>query len=699
VPELRLAGCRTRPLAGYLKAVGVLRVVARQADPGARGRWAGDVFELSTRLDRDELEEFLLERYAPTPVVSPWNGGSGFFPKDDTEAIEAIEADESPRLASFRLAVGAARRTLAALGLERKPDPKTEKPLLLRALRDSLPDEALEWLDAAVVLLGGEAGYPPLLGSGGNDGRYDFSNNYCQAVVRVLALEGEDPLPARWLAAALDGASVPLVKGMSLAHLFRDASPSNSPQGEADALGNPWELILALEGSLVFVAGAARRRGSSLRGQLVAPFTAAMTGAGYGSALAGEKGRAELWLPLWPGRASLAELESVAREARAQVGRRPARDGLDFVRAAGELGVARGIGDFERYAVLERAGQSSLAVPAGRIAVRERPAVAALRSLDRWLDAYRSYVRGGCPAAHEQALRRLDRALFDFASSGAPREAGRVLEALGGAEAALGAGGKRAEDRGLRPLSQAPADEWLAAADDGSPELAAAAGLASLHDAQPGLRPALRDYLHGTGLDERGRRSYAAEARSAVRRRGDAAGRLAALHARSHLDAARAGTPLAFERGLRVSASVASTVATGTLDLDRVVRLAEGLSLLDFAHARWRPTVAGAAPVDPAFGLLALAWAGVPARPLEPRAGWAARLAAGRVEDVLREAVLRLRMAELPPLVAPEDVAVAAPSGARLAAALLLRIRRGDRIRLAELLLERQRPTTEGATT
>lgn len=697
MPELRLAGCRTRPLLGYLKAVGVLRVVARQADPGARGRWVDDVFELASDFDLEGLERFLLERYAPTPVVSPWNGGSGFFPGDDTEAIKAIELDASPRLATFREAIEAAREVLARLGIDQKPDPKAQKPRLLRALRGALPDGALEWLDTAAVLVGDDVRYPPLLGSGGNDGRYDFANNYARAVVSVTAADGDGP-SRPLLRAALGGGAAPLTKGMSLAHLSRDVSPVNSPQGEGDALANPWDLVLALEGSLTFAAGAARRHGTSLRGVHVAPFTASPTGAGYGSALGGEKGRAELWLPLWPGWASLVELESVAREARAQVGRRPARDGLDFVRAAGELGVARGIESFERYAILERAGQSSLAVAAGRIDVRERPAIVALGSLDGWLDRLRSYVRGGCPVAHEEALRRLERALFDFAASGTPAAAGRALEALGATESTLAAGGSRSEERGLRPLSHAAADEWLAAADDGSAELAAAAGLASLHDAEAGPPPAIRDYLHGTGLDD-GRRSYAADARGGIPGRGDPAARLAALHVRRHLDAARADRPLAFERGLGVPARVASALATGELDLDRAIRLTEGLSLLDFTNVRWRPSAVSAGHIDPAFGLLALAWAGVPARKLEPRPGWASRLAAGRAGDVLYDATLRLRMAELPPLVEPADVALAAPSGVRLAAALLLRIRDDDRHRLAARMLERQRPMTEGVAT
>lgn len=69
----KLNGCAPAPLAHYLKALGMLRLVAEQADPEARGWWAGERFLLATHLDEDELLGFFLERYEPTPLVAPWN--------------------------------------------------------------------------------------------------------------------------------------------------------------------------------------------------------------------------------------------------------------------------------------------------------------------------------------------------------------------------------------------------------------------------------------------------------------------------------------------------------------------------------------------------------------------------------------------------------------------------------------------------
>ncbi|MGH2969608.1 MAG: type I-G CRISPR-associated protein Cas8g1/Csx17 [Solirubrobacteraceae bacterium] len=700
----RLTGCRTRPLVNYLKGLGVLRVVTRQADPRARGRWFGPTFELRSSLERSGLEPFFLDRYAPSPVVSPWNGGSGFFPGDNVEGFRRIEASDDDRVTAFRAAIRAARGTLRSLGLDAKPADKSVKLALIRELRATLPDEALEWLDAAVVLLGPELAYPPLLGSGGNDGRYDFANNFARAVGDALALGGAESArdtAASWLRAALWGSSASLKPKLSAGHLFRDASPVMSPTGEADALGNPWDLVLALEGSLVLAAGAARRHGAGVDASLVAPFTVRTTAAGYGSAVAGEAGRAELWLPLWTEFAALSEIDTLVREARAQVGRRQARTGLDLARAASEMGVARGVSAFERYAVLERAGQSSLAVPTGRIEVRLEPAVLALRTLDPWLDSILRYGKGDCPAAQRRAIARLERLAFVFADHGSPSAACALLEALGEVESCLARAGRRVAAAGLRPLGRVSAGPWLRAADDETPEFSMAVALGSLHDPKSTGVPALRDYLHGTSVDARGRRVYVERGEHVVARNASPVDRLAGIHVRRHLDAAHARRHhdpdgedrdggdliLGFRYGRPAPLALASRFASG-VDLDdrRVVRLVEGLALLDYSEARWYPSVASPPAPAPLFEVLALAWAGTPEARLAPRPGWAARLRAGAVATVVKDALLRLQLGDLPPIIEHHDVLTSPIPGPRLAAGLLVNLGDSDRLKIARRL-------------
>ncbi|MGE3669779.1 MAG: type I-U CRISPR-associated protein Csx17, partial [Polyangiaceae bacterium] len=72
--EIRLPGCRPIPLAHYLKALGVLRLVGVQAVPDVLGHWRGEEFHLVSSLDERQLVEFFLQRYSPSPLVAPWNG-------------------------------------------------------------------------------------------------------------------------------------------------------------------------------------------------------------------------------------------------------------------------------------------------------------------------------------------------------------------------------------------------------------------------------------------------------------------------------------------------------------------------------------------------------------------------------------------------------------------------------------------------
>ena len=77
--DLNLMGCAPVPLAHYLKALGIFRIVAEQKDLGVKGYWKGDSIWIKTTLDRESLRSFFLEEYRPTPIIAPWNGGSGFY--------------------------------------------------------------------------------------------------------------------------------------------------------------------------------------------------------------------------------------------------------------------------------------------------------------------------------------------------------------------------------------------------------------------------------------------------------------------------------------------------------------------------------------------------------------------------------------------------------------------------------------------
>lgn len=199
---IRLEGCEFEPLGNYLKALAVLRLVTEQADSNARGWWERTRFRLETELDEDGLIQFFLERYAPTPILSPWNGGSGFYPKDRKVGIEAITEFTGDRFSVYGKAIRLARE-IPGVGREKDKDaPKAEEEQrrmsIQLACRNLLPDGCVEWLDAAVgISAEGKRAFAPILGTGGNEGRLDYTNNFMEYLAELLiAPDGKTPVAA-----------------------------------------------------------------------------------------------------------------------------------------------------------------------------------------------------------------------------------------------------------------------------------------------------------------------------------------------------------------------------------------------------------------------------------------------------------------------------------------------------------------------
>ena len=498
-----LDGCATTPLASYLKALGILRLISsdanhvsgRAADPKARGWWEDERFSISTALDRDSLCKFFLHEYAPSPIIAPWNGGSGFYAKDNRDGFDPLASETvAKRFESIALAIGVASRTVAR-------QPATERPAgqakveLVSVLRAELPNSALVWLDAALALSGDALGYPQLLGTGGNDGRLDFTNNFMRRLVsrkRPLGLfdalsgrpshEGVERLlgnalfdtPSHGLSSAAVGQFAPGAAG----------GPNATTGHEGDGNVNPWDFVLMLEGGAAFAGAATRRYQSVARPGSSFPFTVRAVGAGWGGLGAADENdaRAEFWAPLWRRPARYCEIGSLLAEGRAVLNGRTVRDGLEFARAAASLGVSRGFSEFERYGFLMRAGKAFLATPIGRRSAAPSPSTQLIADLDGggWLDRLRRVGRAsGEPAAARSAIRRFEDALFDLVvPSPSPHRVERTLVALGKVcdWLAVSSKGRQAVETPPPPLSSA----WVRRADDGSPEFRVAAALAGL---------------------------------------------------------------------------------------------------------------------------------------------------------------------------------------------------------------------------
>lgn len=487
--EVLLSGCSPVPLAHYLKALGILRLVAESSngDPKAKAAWAKDQLSLSSHFDQEALVSFFLGSYEPTAVLAPWNGGSGFYKKDNREAIEAISSSPSARLLTYRTGIEVATRAVTALGLKEKPDGET-KEKLLHLCRNSLPDNALAWLDAVFVL--GQHGpkYPPLLGTGGNDGRLEFTNNFMQRITELINPASGQPTPdsERWLRASLF--SFPTSGSTANAPIGQffpgAAGGANSTSGfDGPSVVNPWDFVLMIEGALLFAAASVKRLESANDGGLVYPFCVRQAGVGYASAATADEkdARCEMWLPLWERPTTLPELRATFGEGRAQVGGRAARNGVDFARAAVSFGVDRGIGAFQRYGFQVRNGLAYFATPLNRIAVRHNECADLLADLDQWHDRLRHkagpQANPAAPASVARSLNRLERAILDLCSESSADAVQSVLISLGQVERSLARSLKWSLDNYVAPLCGLR-PEWLKAANTNSAEFRLAASLA-----------------------------------------------------------------------------------------------------------------------------------------------------------------------------------------------------------------------------
>lgn len=514
---VQLHGCRPEPLAHYLKALGILRIVSLQTAPQVTGWWEKNTFCLSSSMSKRELEDFFYHHYRPTPIIVPWSGNDffGVNPNGDcgpfrnaptaTKIIEALLAAPGERLAHYRKTISTVLDAMTRVGLREKKQiegsgraQKALKARFIEEIRSRVDDSIIGWLDAATLTDTEKATFNTMLGSGGgSDGNSHFSDNFMQCVwiclpefdaQRARPISSIGRVPFNSVAAirnALFGESTPgiLIKNLSPA-LFNSAAvggPNATSGYTADPSSNPWDYIFMLEGACLF-AGALSRREGEQTSRSAFPFLVELTAAAYGSAAFGEGEGREVWLPLWDRPASFPEVQSLFAEARAEVGGLQARRGLDMARAVSSFGVDRGITAFSRIGILKgRVGgenyNTSLAL--GKWPVSSVSQTNLISNVDNWLESVRRAAKGDrAPSGFIRAARNADNAIMSLCRESSSHKVQQVLITLGAVERSLARSPKFRSDTHITPLSTL-SSEWVAEADDGSAEFRLACSIAA----------------------------------------------------------------------------------------------------------------------------------------------------------------------------------------------------------------------------
>jgi len=512
---------------------------------------------------------------------------------------------------------------------------------------------------------------------------------------------------AAWLRAALfSGGDATLLDASVGQFDPGSAGGPNATAGfAAGSVVNPWQFILALEGTLLMGAAAVRRLRAGRSSLASIPFTVRPIAVGYATAAEAEvsrKSRAELWLPLWSRGWTLAETEQVFSEGRLTVGgpagRRQAAHAVDVARAIAQLGVDRGIDAFLRFSFLQRSGNAYFAVYLGQIGTPQAPRarVGILAEIETWHRALRSAANA---ASYNVALRRLEAAMFAFTEFPDDMHLETLLRAMGRAEqttADYAAGARRKDPAARVPsLLQGLSGRWLP--EQGSPETRIALALAGTGEAgRNGIEP-LR--IHLEPVEQIGQRwDWAAQDKpTVVWGGGDLVRNLCAVLERRTTEALqRQVAPASLNSRYGVRAGDIAAFLANELDDDRIGELLWAFTGL--SEGFWARGLSGttnridpgpevdALPPPNAYTLLKLAL--LPSAPTwptdrrSPARSWSINprpfeqrlvglLRAGQVREALVLAGRRLRIAGLPPL-ATDFLYAGDP--ARLEAALLIPI-------------------------
>ena len=784
-----LTGCSPMPLANYLKALGILRLVAEQADPNARGWWQDEHFCLLTKLTREELETFFLRQYEPTPLLSPWNKGCGFFKTNDP-GLAPLEASRASRFEKFRKGVVASRQLLdlvaeadaviraiksrtktnksfqtetqrallarsstfmsfvdqlrqqasqpelsdternsllaelktveSLVSIAAKPPMKSEAERLkessgykrLKAVADRcfstlkatlIPDcrrmwrgAHAEWLSAAVVL--DEAGipqWPSLLGTGGNDGNLDFTNNAMQRLVEIFEVDGDLGSPranaAQLLANSLWSEAANQLTPTAIGQFQPGAAGgANSTTGaDGDSLVNPWDFLLMMEGAVLFSAQATRRLDPNAITRASAPFAVRPLAAGHASPGNEKAQRGEQWMPLWSQPALLREVTALLGEARVQLDRQTANRPVDVVRAISRLGVSRGIEAFTRYGYLERNGQSTLAVPLGRIHVRQNPRSHLIDDLAPWMDRLQRLARDKNASSRLiHAERRLSNAVLAALQHDPTSDRWQAILLAAVDVESLQATGSAIEAGPIPPLRP----EWVQAVDDGSPAVRLALALGSAAEGYAGGRRPLNPVRHHwLPLEPGARRFKTADKRLARDSRVVAFGRdpwadCVAIVDRRLIEAekhAQRRLPIVAAPGCQATLSDLEAFLSASVDVTQVCGLSRAFMALkwDLWQPAFRPnppqrSERGRTPDEAwlALRLACLPWPLEDGRTIPTEPSIVRRLMAGDSPGAIQIAITRLRSVGIRP---PLQIGTADPATSlRWAAGLVFPIDR-----------------------
>ncbi len=252
-------------------------------------------------------------------------------------------------------------------GVKKKNRDKV-KADIVAAMRNSWNPSALEWFDACLSLEA-DVRFGFLYGTGGNEGSADITNNFWELIDEVIGTDHPDAMARECLISAL--CSGPRVGGTARTagqNFPLAAGSSNCGQSfVGSSSANPWDIILMMEGAVLFAGATTKRLSQQGKGKSAFPLMIDHLASGEPSTSVRDDAkqdgkavrcRAEFGMPLWHLPLSFPGMCALFSEGRLQrrSGERTEHT-LHAMEAIKTLGVSTGIDAFHRVALFERRGK------------------------------------------------------------------------------------------------------------------------------------------------------------------------------------------------------------------------------------------------------------------------------------------------------------------------------------------------------
>jgi CRISPR-associated protein Csx17 len=344
---LRLDGCRHDILGHYLKAIGLLRVLARCADPKhrdttAEGWWGMEqacFFLRSTKYPTIEsIIGFFEKHYTPTPVMAAWNKETGAS-KDDGFASSVWDIAEKHRLESIS---------------GNNKQEKASSAQVFQSFRDDPRHDLAEALDAIAAPRLCQGSNNPVFLTKGIAGRAHLFRSYWD-YLRIIDRLRNDKKKTGFkptLISSLTGRATGKVEKGKGTPFFPDAIKSfntGTSWVQEKYPFNGFDYVLATEGALALRGSVARAVGAQSKRFAAFPF---VFDSGEDMVDDGNetKGTApSLWFPLWERGTTFAELASFIGDSQARLPQKEARFSSEFVRALYAQGVDAGFSGWQEF--------------------------------------------------------------------------------------------------------------------------------------------------------------------------------------------------------------------------------------------------------------------------------------------------------------------------------------------------------------